>query len=779
MSRAGRKRSRSNSSHASTQTAATAKGTPMPRWWWLALGGVLFWTLVSQALIQYYGWRDNPLLPADRETYWQWAGTIAAGKWIGREPFMSAPLYPYLLALVRKLGGGLSTLYVLQAGLHVATVALLGYTAARRFGAGVGMLAAALYALLLEPSFYTSRILNCTLQLFVTVVLWAALIRAGQRDTNWSWALAGVLTGLGVLANPPLLLAVALVAAWAWWVRGGRRGLAAAVWVAGPALLVIAPATLHNALACGEFIPVSAQAGITFAQGNAPRADGTYTPLPGVSAERDIQNAQAMRVYRQATGGPESWNGVNRYFLHRGLELWSQQPGRMFVLELRKVWWLLTGRHIGEIFYPTLELKAGLLNGLYLTPLTTALLMLPALIGLARFVRRPRQYGPELILILVPALIVLAFFYSPRYRLPMVPLVAASAALALATLAQWRIRPLPAHCALAALLVGMAIGPLNQRVGFDDPTPRRAHFDYSVGWAYSEAGRTDEAIRWYRQALTDDPDYAPAIAALGSLLGQQGQTQEALAQLQEAAQKAPTNATTHDQLGCQLAQQGRLPEALEHQKQAVTLSPDRAEMRCNYGAALMQAGQRDAALEQFEAAYHANPDYAKGRLYLGHLLQLRGDLDTAMGHLQAAANLDPRSARARLYMAEVQWARGAQREAVDTIRQAHDLDPRDPVLTERFAWYLATAPDLTADDRAQALTALQQLPEGPAGTTTARLDALAAALAANGQYEEAASTIERAIADILRGGTSTVADELLVRRELYRVHKPYIYSPPR
>jgi tetratricopeptide (TPR) repeat protein len=777
MTRAARKRSRPGENRSDGAAQATSHLPAPPRWWWIALSGILLWALVSQILIQYHGWRDNPLLPADLETYWRWAGAIAAGHWVGSEPFMSAPLYPYLLALIRKLGGGLPTVYGLQAGLHLATITLLGYTAARRFGAGIGLLAAGLFALLLEPSYYASRVLNCTLQLFLTVALWWSLGRAAQRDTSGPWTLTGVLVGLGALANPPLLLAVPLVAAWAWWVRGGSRGWRAAAWVCGPAVAVIAPATVHNLLACGEFIPISAQAGITFAQGNAPGADGTYTPLPGVSTERDIQNAEAMRVYRQATGGPQSWRGVNRYFFHRGLSYWAGEPGRALGLELRKLWWLLSGRNIGEVFYPTLELQAGLLNGLYLTPLATPLLMLPALLGAARFVRRPRQYGPELILLLVPTLIVLAFFYSPRYRLPAVPLLAVSAALALSVLPQWRNRPSSAACALAALLLGLAFGPLNQRLRFDDPSARRAHFHYSVGWAFAEVGRTDEAIRWYRQTLADDPNYAPAIASLGSLLGQQGQAQESLAQLQQAAQKDPTNAATHDQLGCQLARQNRLPEALEHFKQAVALSPDRPEIRCNYGAALAQSGQEAAALEQFEAAVRLNPAYPKGQLYLGHLLQRRGQLDAALPHLQAAARLDPQSARARMYMADVLWSRGSVAEAIATMRQAHALDPGDEMLAERWAWFLATAPELAPADRAQALTILRQLPQTPASGTPQRLDTLAAALAANGQYEEAANTVERAIADKLKTGSTDVA-EMGRRLEQYRAQQAFIYAPP-
>jgi tetratricopeptide (TPR) repeat protein len=50
----------------------------------------------------------------DASVYWNWAGDIAAGKSAQAAPFFSAPLYPYLLGVLRALGGSLPAVYVLQ-----------------------------------------------------------------------------------------------------------------------------------------------------------------------------------------------------------------------------------------------------------------------------------------------------------------------------------------------------------------------------------------------------------------------------------------------------------------------------------------------------------------------------------------------------------------------------------------------------------------------------------------------------------------------------------------
>lgn len=48
----------------------------------------------------------------DAKVYWDWGGRIADGRLVDDTPFMSAPLYPYVVGAVRALGGGLGALYL-------------------------------------------------------------------------------------------------------------------------------------------------------------------------------------------------------------------------------------------------------------------------------------------------------------------------------------------------------------------------------------------------------------------------------------------------------------------------------------------------------------------------------------------------------------------------------------------------------------------------------------------------------------------------------------------
>ena len=110
----------------------------------------------------------------DAKVYWDWGGRIADGQLVDSVPFMSAPLYPYVVGLVRSLGGGLSALYLVQMGLHVLTAWLVARVARRHVGEWGAVLAAGLYLVLRDPAYMTTRVLNSTVQLCTLAWLWDA-----------------------------------------------------------------------------------------------------------------------------------------------------------------------------------------------------------------------------------------------------------------------------------------------------------------------------------------------------------------------------------------------------------------------------------------------------------------------------------------------------------------------------------------------------------------------------------------------------------------------------
>ena len=749
------------------------------RRWSAALAAIVVAGAVGQFFILDEAWHQNPFARVplvDGREYWNWAGEIAAGRLIGTTPFMSAPLYPYLLGLVRALNGGLLTVYVLQAGLHLATVGLLAHIVARRFGAAVGLLSAALYVLLQEPAFFAGRVLNCTLQLFLVVLLWWALVRAKQRLTPGTWAAAGILLGLNCLANPPMLLALPLLTLWAWWQSSWTwRGLTAPAVLIGATFLAISPATLHNYKVSGEWIPISAQAGLTFAQGNAPGAVGTYTVIPGISTTREEQNADALRLFRQTTGKSGSWNAINRFFFDRGLDYWRSNPGAGLTLLGRKLGYFLAGQNASEIYYPALEIEQGLAPRLRVAPLPVAWLTLPALAGIIGLARRPRRFAPELVLFAVPVLAVVLFFYSPRYRLPAVPILVAVGTAALWAGRAWRAHPRRSLTVAAVFILGVASGPIGQAIGFDRlDASYQATFHHGLGKALSELGRADDAVAQFREAVRLKPNFVPASADLGNLLRQIGHADEALTWLRRAHVTEPENAVVDDQLARVLVALDRIDEALPYFQVAVRLRPDNADLHNNLASALWQTGDLEDARLQYLAAAQIDPTHVNTHLNLGALLHELNDDNGALAHLREAVRFDPRSAAAHVKIAKILAARGDVTGAIAALRRANELLPDDSVIANDLAWCLATTPGLLPAERGAALALARQASAQAGGNEPNVLDTLAAALAANGQYEEAIRTVEQAIARAEQRAVPELIPPFRLRLALYKAGSPYL-----
>jgi len=470
---------------------------------WVAL--LIFLDLALQSWVLYRGWQSNPLLwvpQSDGDEYWKWAARIAEGQWVGTEPFLSAPLYPYFLALVRALGGGLISVFVIQLLLRSATAALLFRLGARRLGhAGYGIAAAALFLALGEPAFFSQRILNSSLQLFLLAGFLCAADAVERRPGPRTWIPAGLLLGLNALANPTMLLLLGALPLWLGFrSRAGWRATGA---VAAAALCAIAPATLHNWLATRagpggpELILISAQSGITYAHGNSQNAYGHYTPVPGVAVERSIQNQSAYQTAKAATGR-EGWKNVNSYFFRMGLDWNLAHPREALTLHLRKASYLFFGRNYSDISALAQEVRDPQLPKPVVLPgggLPTGWLIVPALIGAGFLLARRGRGGlPETLLLLLPIAIVIGFWFSPRYRLPVAVPACLLAPYGIAALA--RIRPRIGGGLLCLLAVGgpLAVEAGLRAQGFDDAEIYRPEYEMHVGEAWLNHGRPAEAL---------------------------------------------------------------------------------------------------------------------------------------------------------------------------------------------------------------------------------------------------------------------------------------------
>jgi Flp pilus assembly protein TadD len=101
--------------------------------------------------------------------------------------------------------------------------------------------------------------------------------------------------------------------------------------------------------------------------------------------------------------------------------------------------------------------------------------------------------------------------------------------------------------------------------------------------------------------------------------------------------------------------------------------------------------------------------------------------------------------------------------------QARAIDPRNPATLNYLAWLRATTTDSRLADVEQALEDARVACDLTHGEMAGFLDTLAVAQAANGLFDEAIETQNRAL-DI---ASEEQLLELRSRLQLYREHKPY------
>jgi tetratricopeptide (TPR) repeat protein len=398
-----------------------------------------------------------------------------------------------------------------------------------------------------------------------------------------------------------------------------------------------------------------------------------------MSGDRSQSNIDA----RTRPGSTElmSWRETSSTFLHKGLDYWRSDPGAALVLAGKKLWYFFTGRNYGDIYVPVLERRDGMASRLALSPLPTAWLTLPALLALIGLLRDPRRYFPEALLFAAPLLTVAIFWYSPRYRMPAVPICAALAGWLIADLLGRLRTPGARLLALPAVgvwFLSIASGSLNQRLDFDPITGLHEQFECMLGGVLVEQGRLREAEARFRRAA--ESGYVPAQAGLADVLRRLGRGSESVAALHEAVRRQPDDPFARRSLAIALAESGAHGEAEQEFRAALALDPNDWQSLGGLANVLQAAGRGKEAIEVHRSAIALNPSHAPAHYNLGHALfelERRSEAELEFGE---ALRLEPALAAARYYLAEILIQREDLEGASRLLNEGLRIAPGDPLL---------------------------------------------------------------------------------------------------
>jgi tetratricopeptide (TPR) repeat protein/mono/diheme cytochrome c family protein len=247
----------------------------------------------------------------------------------------------------------------------------------------------------------------------------------------------------------------------------------------------------------------------------------------------------------------------------------------------------------------------------------------------------------------------------------------------------------------------------------------------------------------YEKLLEADPGNARLHDAAAAIFLGLHQTERAMAHLEEALRLSPTLISAQYNLATALSTLGRPDEAIEHLRRAVGLRPDFVAARVNLGAMLRSLGR-----------------YAEARAELGHALELQ-----------------PGNGVAHTNLGGIFFAEGRPREAIAEYRLALDANPDLVEPLAALAWTLATSADSAIRRPKDAV----QFGERAVMLTNRRdvtaLDALAAAFAADGQFDKAVAMERLALSLVEAADATATAAPVRARLDLYRRRRPFVVQP--
>ncbi|HOX45566.1 MAG TPA: glycosyltransferase family 39 protein [Myxococcota bacterium] len=460
----------------------------------------------------------------DSARYDHLARALAAGEDPGAELYWQPPAYPLLLAGLYASSGGSILLAKLVQALAGACTALLAWRLGRRLvGAAGGWLAGLCVALYGPLVYFEGELLAEGWAALLAPALVLALLHVAERGGKLAGLGAGLLLGLCWLTRPtfaPVCLAGLAWLAWRRWRLTPRLAALAPVGLAALALGVTLGALgLASAHALGRPALLPLSGGLNLHLGNQPELCRGLTLRPGAGWDELVHEAEAA-------GAGQDPFAQQAHFAGRAWGFAAADPLGFARGLGAKALRLVSGRELPRNtdvytaagYAPLLRVLVWKAGGF---GFPFGLLLPLAALGLVFF--RPSFPGPVWLLLGLWSASLVWVLVADRYRVVLVPVLAAPAAAGALLLVErarrrrWRELLAPVALLLGVGALAWAPGPFCEEQG-----PFEAELHLGAGAYHQSHGRPREALAAYRRALALQPGFREARANLAGLDSQLG-----------------------------------------------------------------------------------------------------------------------------------------------------------------------------------------------------------------------------------------------------------------
>jgi len=317
-----------------------------------------------------------------------------------------------------------------------------------------------------------------------------------------------------------------------------------------------------------------------------------------------------------------------------------------------------------------------------------------------------------------------------------------------------------------------------------------------------EPGDLDKAIDHHRRAIQLRDDYFHAYVNLGMELMANKDYEEAKVNYYKALEIHPRSPSVLNHLGALLRDMhgGASIEGEQYLREALERIPDYFNARMNLAESLYARGEYEQALEQLQEALRLNPNHPRTR----QLWQMaRAKLDQtkqppplgpedptglfnkaltlarqeryqeAVELFKKVLQLKPDWPRAHQALGDVYLYLNQPQPAIEHLSEAVKLNPDYPAALNNLAWVLATVDDDKLRRPSEAVKHAQKANNLTNYSQPEMLDVLAAACAADGKFNLAVTTAQKALQLARAAGKNDLVSKIENRLKLYQAGQPY------
>ena len=189
------------------------------------------------------------------------------------------------------------------------------------------------------------------------------------------------------------------------------------------------------------------------------------------------------------------------------------------------------------------------------------------------------------------------------------------------------------------------------------------------------AGKFEESLYFYRQAIEINPYNATLYKCCGVLLSKLGRFDEAIISYKKSIKIDPDYIKGYMNLAGTLYEAGKLEDAEASFRKVIKIKPDDAEAHSHLAAILYEAGKLEDAEASFRQVIKIKPDDAEAHSKLSMVLKDKEDLIAALEHSKKAIKLNPKLSLLHLNMAIIYYATRDINSALESLAKANSIDP--------------------------------------------------------------------------------------------------------